>query len=344
MDANTSSRSTAEQTDARTLGQRLANPQFGTLVLRERQRHTWSENAHEFRLTPWSNDPVSDPNTEAYYLRDEETGHFWSPTLLPSGGADAVCDAPRLRLQRVRAQRGRHRLRAHRVRGDRRAGQVRGAEACATLGSRTPAFRHRLRRMGARRRAREDGDARGAPKSTRAPARCSRAMPYNTEFAGRVAFFDVDDSDAYRVRRSRRVPRTQRHAARPGRHARDAAFRQRRRRAGSVRGTSGPLDLADGQTTRVRLPARRRRTTTSRRANSCSAGAASAAAQRCARGGQALLAAHAGRRAGRNARPVARRAGQRLAGLPDAGVPPVGAQRRSTSRAARSASAISCRT
>ncbi|MEO8347021.1 MAG: glycosyl hydrolase family 65 protein, partial [Betaproteobacteria bacterium] len=45
------------------------------------------ENAHEFRLTPWSNDPVGDPNTEAYYIRDEESGHFWSPTPLPSGGA-----------------------------------------------------------------------------------------------------------------------------------------------------------------------------------------------------------------------------------------------------------------
>ncbi|NMM39135.1 MAG: hypothetical protein HHJ09_16845 [Glaciimonas sp.] len=65
----------------------LANPSFGTLITESGSAHTWSENAHEFRLTPWSNDPVSDANTEAYYLRDEESGHFWSPTLLPSGGA-----------------------------------------------------------------------------------------------------------------------------------------------------------------------------------------------------------------------------------------------------------------
>jgi cellobiose phosphorylase len=40
-------------------------------------------------LTPWSNDPVSDPNSEAFYIRDEDSGAFWSPTLLPTRGAGA---------------------------------------------------------------------------------------------------------------------------------------------------------------------------------------------------------------------------------------------------------------
>lgn len=62
----------------------ISNPEFGTLVSESGSASTWSENAHEFRLTPWSNDPVSDPNTEAFYIRDEETGRFWSPTLLPT--------------------------------------------------------------------------------------------------------------------------------------------------------------------------------------------------------------------------------------------------------------------
>jgi cyclic beta-1,2-glucan synthetase len=64
----------------------LANPSFGTLVSECGSANTWSENAQEFRLTPWSNDPVVDANTEAYYLRDEVSGRFWSLTLLPSGG------------------------------------------------------------------------------------------------------------------------------------------------------------------------------------------------------------------------------------------------------------------
>ncbi len=65
----------------------LANAQFGSVVSESGMAYTWGENAHEFRLTPWSNDPVSDASGEAFYLRDEETGHFWSPTALPCRGA-----------------------------------------------------------------------------------------------------------------------------------------------------------------------------------------------------------------------------------------------------------------
>src|SRR5579864_9059581 len=66
----------------------LANSHFGTVVSEGGMVYTWSENAHEFRLTPWSNDPVSDSGGEAFYLRDEESGHFWSPTPLPRRGAN----------------------------------------------------------------------------------------------------------------------------------------------------------------------------------------------------------------------------------------------------------------
>jgi len=69
----------------------LANPSFGTLVSESGSASTWSENAQLFRLTPWSNDPISDTSTEALYIRDEDTGRFWSPTLLPrAGGAPYV--------------------------------------------------------------------------------------------------------------------------------------------------------------------------------------------------------------------------------------------------------------
>ncbi|MDP1903566.1 MAG: glucoamylase family protein, partial [Pseudomonadota bacterium] len=65
----------------------LANPQFGSVISESGQAYTWGENAHEFRLTPWHNDPVSDAGGEAFYLRDEESGQFWSPTPLPRRGA-----------------------------------------------------------------------------------------------------------------------------------------------------------------------------------------------------------------------------------------------------------------
>ena len=64
----------------------LANPHFGSIVSESGPAYTWSENAHEFRLTPWSSDAVCDASGEAFYLRDEESGHFWSPTPSPARG------------------------------------------------------------------------------------------------------------------------------------------------------------------------------------------------------------------------------------------------------------------
>jgi cyclic beta-1,2-glucan synthetase len=64
----------------------LANPQAGCLVSDAGLGYTWVGNSQANRLTPWSNDPVSDPPAEAVYLRDEETGQVWTPTPLPAGG------------------------------------------------------------------------------------------------------------------------------------------------------------------------------------------------------------------------------------------------------------------
>ncbi|MCX6091047.1 MAG: cyclic beta 1-2 glucan synthetase, partial [Candidatus Atribacteria bacterium] len=65
----------------------LSNPHFGTVISENGLAYTWSENAHELRLSPWYNDPVSDSSGEAWYIRDEESGRFWSPMPLPSRGA-----------------------------------------------------------------------------------------------------------------------------------------------------------------------------------------------------------------------------------------------------------------
>ncbi|WP_296257312.1 MULTISPECIES: GH36-type glycosyl hydrolase domain-containing protein [unclassified Pseudomonas] len=65
----------------------LANAHLGTVLSQAGSAYTWAENAHEYRLTPWHNDPVTDRGSEAIYLRDEETGHFWSPTPQPCPGS-----------------------------------------------------------------------------------------------------------------------------------------------------------------------------------------------------------------------------------------------------------------
>jgi cyclic beta-1,2-glucan synthetase len=64
----------------------LANPDFGCLITEAGGGYTWAGNSQMNRLTPWSNDPVTDPPGEAVYLRDEDTGEFWSPTPAPCGG------------------------------------------------------------------------------------------------------------------------------------------------------------------------------------------------------------------------------------------------------------------
>lgn len=61
----------------------IANPGFGFLASEAGSGFTWCGNSRECKLTPWSNDPVSDPGGEAFYLRDKDSGEFWGPTALP---------------------------------------------------------------------------------------------------------------------------------------------------------------------------------------------------------------------------------------------------------------------
>ena len=63
----------------------LANQNFGCLTTEAGFGYSWSGNSQSNRLTPWSNDPVSDTPGEVLYLRDEETGEIWTPTPLPLG-------------------------------------------------------------------------------------------------------------------------------------------------------------------------------------------------------------------------------------------------------------------
>lgn len=67
----------------------VANADFGFQVSAQGSGYTWAQNSRENQLTPWSNDPVSDPAGEAFYIRDETTGVIWTPTAQPmrDGGA-----------------------------------------------------------------------------------------------------------------------------------------------------------------------------------------------------------------------------------------------------------------
>lgn len=61
----------------------IANENFGFLVTESGAGYTWQGNSRENKLTPWSNDPIVDPVGEAIYIRDEDTGAFWSISPSP---------------------------------------------------------------------------------------------------------------------------------------------------------------------------------------------------------------------------------------------------------------------
>ena len=67
----------------------MASSDFGTMVTESGLGCTWRGNSQMNRLTPWHNDPVRDPQSEAIYLRDDHSGAVWTPTPLPIRENDA---------------------------------------------------------------------------------------------------------------------------------------------------------------------------------------------------------------------------------------------------------------
>ena len=92
----------------------LANPGFGTIVSSAGSAFTWAGNSRENRLTPFANDPLTDPTSEAFFLRDEDTGAVWGATPGP------LPRRPRRRALGDPPRRRRHALSARRRRPDAR--------------------------------------------------------------------------------------------------------------------------------------------------------------------------------------------------------------------------------
>lgn len=61
----------------------LANPDFGMMTTENSLGTTWFKNSKHGRLTPWSNNPVSDPPAEILFARNKKTGDTWSLTPSP---------------------------------------------------------------------------------------------------------------------------------------------------------------------------------------------------------------------------------------------------------------------
>ena len=174
----------------------LANPSFGTVVSESGQAYTWGENAHEFRLTPWHNDPVADASGEAFYLRDEESGQFWSPTPLPRRGATPYVSRHGFGYSVFEHTEAGHRLRTVGLCGARMRRSSFPCSSCATppagrAGCRPPAMWN-----GCWATCGRNPPCTSTPKSIPYSGALYARNPYNTEFPDRVAFFDADDSDS----------------------------------------------------------------------------------------------------------------------------------------------------
>ncbi len=62
----------------------IANKKFGFLITGRGASYTWSQNSREYKLSPWSNDPLLDYSGEALYLKDEISCRYWSPFPQPA--------------------------------------------------------------------------------------------------------------------------------------------------------------------------------------------------------------------------------------------------------------------
>jgi cellobiose phosphorylase len=60
----------------------VSNKNFGFQISESGAGFTWSINSRENKLTPWSNDPVSDRASEAIYILDEMSGEVMTPMSL----------------------------------------------------------------------------------------------------------------------------------------------------------------------------------------------------------------------------------------------------------------------
>jgi cellobiose phosphorylase len=172
----------------------LANAQFGSVISESGQAYTWGENAHEFRLTPWHNDPVTDVSGEAFYLRDEQSGRFWSPTPLPRRGATPYVSRHGFGYSVFEHTEGgiQSELWVY-------VALDAAVKFCVLKVRNLSGRPRRLSATGYVEWVLGDLQPRSAMHVTTEVDPYSGAIyarnPYNTEFPDRVAFFDVDDAD-----------------------------------------------------------------------------------------------------------------------------------------------------
>jgi cellobiose phosphorylase len=63
----------------------ISNGDYGLVVSQAGSGYSWRTHASLNRITRWEQDLIRDRWGKYIYLRDQDTGEFWSPTLQPAG-------------------------------------------------------------------------------------------------------------------------------------------------------------------------------------------------------------------------------------------------------------------
>lgn len=61
----------------------ISNSEFGTMTTENALGTTWFRNSRNGRISPWSNNPVTDPPAEVLFAKECDTGDIWSLTPSP---------------------------------------------------------------------------------------------------------------------------------------------------------------------------------------------------------------------------------------------------------------------
>ena len=305
----------------------VANPRFGFQVSESGVGYTWAVNSRENQLTPWSNDPVSDPAGRGDLRARRGERRLWGPTPLPireeawpyvarhgQGYSRFEHDVPRDRARPARSTcRSTIRSRSRGCVVENRSGRTRRLSVTAYVEWVLGASRERDRAVRGHRDRRRDRRAAGAQPLER-PSSAS-ASPSSTSAGAQTAGPATAASSSAATARLDHPAALER--ARPLSGA-DG------RRPRSVRGAPGDA--------RARAAARAPRwwscSGRARRAEAARAWSRATARPTSTRVLQAVehaLGRRPGRGAGADARPLARPPAQSLAALPDARLPGVGA-------------------